>query len=136
MTTLARPIPKITKQYRLCWRLEDAACYITVTAEGSELLILAPGKPASIHAIVGVCIDCMFGAGCSRPDCPSRNRGIASAEVVDHVAAPLRAVERDDLPVQERPHEGFAEQARPEVIPVRRGIEPPGMWHTEIWDRR
>ena len=41
-------MPKITKQYRLLHRTGGRATYLTVTAEGSELLMLDPSGSSSV----------------------------------------------------------------------------------------
>ena len=50
----SRPVPKITKQYRLLWRVGGLAGYQTVTAEGVETLLIHPDGSQSVSVIGGL----------------------------------------------------------------------------------
>jgi hypothetical protein len=89
MTTSA--VPKITKQYRLLWRMDGTACYATVTDEGSELLLIHADGAMSRSIIGGVCLDCVFGT-CTWPDCPRRNG------LVETVPEPVPVLDTADAP--------------------------------------
>jgi hypothetical protein len=78
LRALGRPVPKITKKYRLCWRIAEEACYVTVTADGSELVVLKPGERPFTHFVSGVCTDCTAGTECGWSECPRRNRKMAT----------------------------------------------------------
>ena len=93
-----RPVPKITKQYRLLHRTGGRATYLTVTAEGSELLMLDPSGSSFRHSICGACVDCAPGAVCAWQECPNRNRLEEPAR-----RSPLQAVEHEPVSIVTRP---------------------------------
>jgi hypothetical protein len=72
---------EITKQYRPCWLVAEESCYVTVTAEGTELAIFKPGEFPFIHFVGGVCVDCALGlAVCTWPECPHRSSPVRDRE--------------------------------------------------------
>jgi hypothetical protein len=103
---------KIAKQYRLLWRAEGLAGYRTVTAEGTETLLIHPDGSQFVNLVSGLCSACAAGVECTWPDCPRRSskittRPAGSIEQVPDVPAPAPAGREPDVaaPGPERKHE-------------------------------
>jgi len=112
------------------------ATYLTVTAEGSELLMLDPSGSSFRHSTCGVCVDCAPGAVCAWQECPNRNRleepaSRSPLQVVEHEPVSVRVVEPVEapLPAVEQPT-----QDRPEPDAQRPRLERPSA--TPVFTRK
>jgi hypothetical protein len=122
LRAFGKPVPKITKQYRPLHHTDDRATYVTVTAEGSELVIFKPGEFPFTSFIGGVRMDCAMGlAECAWPECPQRNRPVPDLESKDaEVDAPFRVLPSSPQDVQETPA-----PVEPAPVPVQEHEAPP-----------